>query len=227
MNVLNRVFTRLKKYLWVVLALPVLLGVLGWLIPVGKMPSEYDAQATIQLGDYENNQYNDPQQVILLLSNLSFYEQNSHALGTDEAKTFMTRINVSEMPNHLIQISYRAQKANDAIDGVHQITNAFLKMDSKHFDEKEKVIDQTIHAMKTMNPEQGETVNRERFLYKLQNEKLKMRPAQLLQAAKQGSNSGVTTLSSKKRAVLGIMLGITLVLIAAALPEFVRKREDV
>ncbi|SFG56830.1 hypothetical protein [Sporolactobacillus nakayamae] len=225
MSVFNHVAERLRKHLWIVIALPILLGITGWLVPIGKMPSSFEAQTTIQLGSYMKDEYNDPNQVAIILSNDPFFEKHVQELWNERQQALLSQVTISDLSNHLIQIRYRGKDTDDAMDGVNAVTNAFLAEDQTRFNQKEKIIDQAIESLKKEKTSENETVERARFLYKLQLEKANMKPAQLLEPAQKGSGTRVSALSSKKRAALGFMIGVTFSMIGAALPEFVRRKE--
>ncbi|MDN3954943.1 hypothetical protein [Sporolactobacillus laevolacticus] len=226
MNAFNRVATRLKTHIWIVLALPILLGIAGWVVPIGKMPSNYTAQATIQLGSYGNAEYNTPEQVIILLSNAPFYQKSLPDLWQENKQNLTSQLNISSLPNHLIQISSSGKTADETARRVNLIANAFLTNDRKQFNQKSKMIDQAIGDLKKVKTSQSDAVDRVRLLYKLESEKFKLQPAQLLEAAVPGTGSRTVPFSSKKRAILGFMVGITIILVAASLPEFVRNKEE-
>jgi teichuronic acid biosynthesis protein TuaF len=58
--IVKRITARFKRYFLLLVAIPVVLGILGWVLPVGKETSLYTAEATITLGSYGNDDLNDP-----------------------------------------------------------------------------------------------------------------------------------------------------------------------
>ncbi|WP_028977077.1 hypothetical protein [Sporolactobacillus terrae] len=225
MNLLKRFTTRLKHYLWLVLALPAALAVIGFLVPVGAMPSSYQAQATVQLGSYEDPIFNETNPVILMLTNAPFYQQQLPQLWAQNEHELLSKVEIRDLNNRLIQLRYRAASKEEAKNGAQAITDAFLDADRQHYNRREKLIDQTLSQLEKEKAPATDAAARTRFVYKLQSLKLTMRPAQQLEQVSLSSGASVTTLSSKKRAVLGAVLGMTLVLLAAALPEFIRKND--
>ncbi|BBN98009.1 hypothetical protein [Sporolactobacillus terrae] len=222
MNLLKRFTTRIKHYLWLVLALPAALAVIGFLVPVGAMPSSYQAQATVQLGSYEDPIFNETNPVILMLTNAPFYQQQLPQLWAQNEQELLSKVEIRDLNNRLIQLRYRAPSKEEAKNGAQAITDAFLNADRQHYNRREKLIDQTLSQLEKEKAPAADAAAGTRFVYKLQSLKLTMRPAQQLEQVS-SSGASVTTLSSKKRAVLGAVIGMTLVLLAAALPEFIRK----
>lgn len=224
MNLLKRFTARLKHYLWLVLALPAALAVIGFLVPVGSMPSSYQAQATVQLGNYEDPIFNETNQVMLMLANAPFYQQKLPQLWAQNEQELLSKVEIRDLNNRLIQLRYRAASKEEAKNGAQAITDAFLNADRQHYERRKRLIDQTLSQLEKEKTPASDSAARTRFFYKLQSLKLTMRPAQQLEQVS-SSGASVTTLSSKKRAVLGAVIGMTLVLLAAALPEFIRKND--
>lgn len=224
MNLLKRFTARLKHYLWLVLALPAALAVIGFLVPVGSMPSSYQAQATVQLGNYEDPIFNETNQVMLMLANAPFYQQKLPQLWAQNEQELLSEVEIRDSNNRLIQLRYRAASKEEAENGAQAITDAFLNADRQHYERRKRLIDQTLSQLEKEKTPASDSAARTRFFYKLQSLKLTMRPAQQLEQVS-SSGASVTTLSSKKRAVLGAVIGMTLVLLAAALPEFIRKND--
>ncbi|GEB78291.1 hypothetical protein [Sporolactobacillus inulinus] len=224
MNLLKRFTARLKHYLWLVLALPAALAVIGFLVPVGSMPSSYQAQATVQLGNYEDPIFNETNQVMLMLANAPFYQQQLPQLWAQNEQELLSKVEIRDLNNRLIQLRYRAASKEEAENGAQAITDAFLNADRQHYERRKRLIDQTLSQLEKEKTPASDSAARTRFFYKLQSLKLTMRPAQQLEQVS-SSGASVTTLSSKKRAVLGAVIGMTLVLLAAALPEFIRKND--
>lgn len=224
MNLLKRFTARLKHYLWLVLALPAALAVIGFLVPVGSMPSSYQAQATVQLGNYEDPIFNETNQVMLMLANAPFYQQKLPQLWAQNEQELLSEVEIRDLNNRLIQLRYRAASKEEAKNGAQAITDAFLNADRQHYERRKRLIDQTLSQLEKEKTPASDSAARTRFFYKLQSLKLTMRPAQQLEQVS-SSGASVTTLSSKKRAVLGAVIGMTLVLLAAALPEFIRKND--
>ncbi|WP_100487026.1 hydrolase [Sporolactobacillus pectinivorans] len=226
MNVIRRIWARLKKYIWIVLAVPVILGGIGWFIPAAHDSSSYQASATLSLGMYWNNDYNTPEPVIQLLTNGPFYQNNLPELWNNQKQSLLSHLNVTSLKGNLIQLTYSGASKVNAAATVNRIAQAFLKSDQERYQTRRALTDQTIQAVNQSKTNGNTDIDRERFLYQLGSDKLKMKPATLLEQATAGTGQGSNTFSPKKRAVLGIMLGLTLVFLWAVFPEFVREKEE-
>ncbi|NEY19428.1 hypothetical protein G4D61_05525 [Bacillus ginsengihumi] len=225
MDVIRRMAERIKKYIVIVIAIPVLLGIIGWLLPVGKEISAYTAESMISLGDYGNADMNEPSQVITLLSNPAFYEKYTPTLWEKYQEELLKNFHVALEKDKIVQLSMTGTSQADTVKAVNDITNAFLKLDDHYYKQKESIILNSIQTLKDEKVSDDTKVSQQKFIYKLETEKLAIKPATLLQSANDEANTsaGNTTFSSKDRAVLGVLLGITVVFFALVFPEFVRR----
>lgn len=222
MAIVRRIGHRLKKYLWIVLAVPILLGVLGAFLPVGKEMSRFQASATILLGSYGDPQFNDTENVQTLLTNLPFYQENFPQWAENQANALPADLNVTALKKNLILIAYTSSSREKAARRANRIASQFIQEDHQAFAQKKQILADTVQRLKKSKDSAaaGDTA---RMLFRLQSEQLRDTPAQILQQAAPGSARGSAVFSSKKRAVLGIVFGLTLIFFAAAWPEFVRE----
>ena len=72
MNLIKRIAGRVKKFIVAIIALPLILGLVGYFMPKGVAPSNYTATVTISTGNYGEAKYNNAKQVPLLLKNEAF-----------------------------------------------------------------------------------------------------------------------------------------------------------
>lgn len=226
MSIIHRLVKKIKKFIWIIVAVPLIFGVAGWLVPVGKAPSAYMATTTISLGSYSNPDFNDPNHVIVLLTNAPFYQERIPDLWKSRQSEILSQFKVTILKDQLIQLSFTGKTKNDAIRTVGRVTNAFLTSDREQYQQRKTIIDQSISTLESGTVNENTKVDRQRFLYELQTANLGIKPAQLLEPA--GANAGLANkaFSSRQRAVLGVMLGVTIVFLWIVFPEFVREREE-
>ncbi|MDD9149044.1 hydrolase [Sporolactobacillus sp. CQH2019] len=226
MNIVHRLAERAKKFIWIIIAVPLIFGAAGWLVPIGKTVSPYTATATIALGSYSNPDFNDPNHVMTLLGNSAFFQKQLPDLWKTRQSEILSQLKVSAVKNELIQISFTGKSKNDAVDTVNRIADSFLSADRQQYQKRETLINQSISALKTVKINENTAVDRQRFLYDLQTAKLNIKPAQLLEPADAAAGPGGRAFSSKQRAVLGVMLGLTIVFLWIVFPELVRERRE-
>lgn len=226
MNTIRNIAVRLKKYLWLALIIPILCGLIGWFVPAGKAPSNYTATVTFALGNYDNKDLNEPDPVTVLLLNAPFYQEQLPDLWEKDQQNLLSQLDVTTLSGNRLQLTYKGTSREETTDTANQIAEAFVAYDRAQYQKKIDIIDQSIQTLDHTESDKATVVDRERFLYKLKTEKLNMRPAQLLEPAEAGTSVGNAAFSPKKRAVLGVMLGVTIVFFAAAFPEFVGRKQD-
>ncbi|PLT31819.1 hypothetical protein [Peribacillus deserti] len=220
--VVSRLTARTKKFFVLLVAFPLVLGALGWFLPVGASGSDAPAEAEISLGNYENPSLNDPKQVIVRLSNLPFYQENLPDVLTEHRDDLMNDLSVTPVSETNIQISYKNHPQEESILMVNSIAEAFMKLDKRNFDQKQTIMNESIDQLKNETVGPDAKVDQQRFLYELQTEALTMKPAVLLKAPEEEA-MGKNAVSSESRAVLGVLMGFTLALLWIVVPEFVRE----
>lgn len=226
MPILNRLAARAKKYFLVLLAVPLILGLLGWVVPAGRAPASYKATATIAVGSYNDTDLNYRSRAATYLTSPPFYQKNMPEFWNRYGQNLLSRLTVSQIKSPLIQLTFSAPSRGEAADGVNRIAAAFLAADKAQYQLHREVIDQAIAAAQAAKPDTATQIDRLNFIYSMKMKKLEYKPAQLFEAADPAGTSGSSVFTPKKRAVLGVMLGVTLSLVWLVLPELVRPKED-
>jgi teichuronic acid biosynthesis protein TuaF len=223
MEVMVRRFAgRSRKYLWLLLAIPILLGGIGWVLPVGKEPSVIRAEATISLGNYQYEDFNHAEKVVTLLTYAPFYKENlAHLVGETGVPSQLT---VSAVNEQMIKLVYSDSSADQAANVVNEIAQAFLALDQQKFAERKLIIEDSITAIEQEQVSEDAKVDQQRFLNELKTARFNLKPATLLKEA-QPSELVVEsqTLSSRDRAVLGVLIGVCIAFLTIVLPGLVRK----
>lgn len=211
-----------KKYFWILIAIPVLLGAIGWLLPVGNESSSYTAEATLTLGSYNNPDMNDPKRVIVMLTNAPFYKEHLASLWDQKQVELMTNLHVTAVSDNMIDLTYEGESA---VEVLNEISNAFLAMDQEKLQQKQKIVQESIDALKNEKVGPDAMVDQQRFLFDLKTEQNDIKPAMVLKSPdNQALNSANQTFNSKERAVLGVLLGVTISFLWLVIPELVRER---
>ncbi|WP_066066893.1 hypothetical protein [Neobacillus soli] len=222
---IQRLKERSKKYFLILIAVPLFLGVIGWLLPVGKEASSYTTEATITLGSYNNPSLNDPKRVITLLTNAPFYEENLAMLWEEKHEEITTKLQVTAGADYMINLSYTDHPGQSAVEVINKISDAFIAMDRERFQKKQTIIQESIEALKDEKVAPEAMVDQQRFLYELKTAQNDIKPAAVLKSAnKEAIETANRAFNSKERAVLGILLGITISFLWIVFPEIVRKQ---
>lgn len=218
----RRIAGRSRKYLWLLLVLPILLGGIGWSLPVGNEPSIIRAEAIISLGNYQNEDFNQAKNVVMLLSHAPFYKENLAHIG--EENGVPSQLTVSAVNEQMVKLVYSDSSAHQAANKVNEIAQAFLAIDQQEFAEKKRIIENTIAATEQVQVSEDAKVDQKRFLYELETAQHGLKHATLLKEAHPEElvvESQI--LSSRDRAVLGVLIGVCITFLIMVLPEVVRK----
>jgi teichuronic acid biosynthesis protein TuaF len=218
----RRIAGRSRKYLWLLLVIPILLGGIGWVLPVGKEPSVVRAEATISLGNYQYEEFNHAKNVVTLLTHAPFYQENlAHLVGETGVPS---RLTVSAVNEQMIKLVYSDSSADHAANVVNEIAHAFLALDQQTFAEKKLIIEDSITAIEQEQVGEDAKVDQQRFLTEQKTAQFNLKPATLLKEA-HSSELVVESqnLSSRDRAVLGVLIGVCIAFLTIVLPELVRK----
>lgn len=226
MTMLHRLALRAKKYILLLLAVTIILGVLGWVVPAGKTPSNYKATTTFAVGSYQDSEFNDRSQAATYLTSASFYQKRLPDLWNKYNQSLFSRLTVSQIKSPLIQLTFAAPTKAEAADGANRIAAAFLAEDKARYQQHIDLINQSIADAQSAKANGASQNDRFSFIYAMKIKKIEYKPAQLFEAADPAQSSGSAVFTPKKRVVLGVMLGVTLSLVWLVLPELVRPRKN-
>lgn len=220
MEIIRTVGKRLTKYWIAALLIPLAFAILGWILPVGSVYSRFQASSTIWLGNYGNSMFNKADNVRILLANEPFYKEYLPQLLEKEGDNFASDVNITILKKTIIQITYTASSRQQAAATVNKIADRFIARDHQAYSEKSEILKA---ALDRLDAVKKRTTDDPALFYQLKSEQLRDRPAQILQRAEAGTTRGSRAFSAKKRAVLGLVFGLTVVIFAAAWPELVRE----
>lgn len=210
---------RIRKKIVFLLAIPILLGLTGWFLPVGKMPAKYTATATLTLGNYDDVDLNDQDHVVLLLTHEMFYQKQLPNVWRKYQQNLLSNLQVTPLKDQLLQLSVTGSSKKDAIQLANTISNAFLSLDQQHFRGKKAIIQETMDHLKNSSVSSDTKVEELTFLYKLETDILKTKPAMLLDSADQHTEAAARRFSAKDRAILGFILGLAFAFFWLVIPE--------
>ncbi|MGG1397901.1 hypothetical protein ABE288_08745 [Bacillus salipaludis] len=222
--IVNRLAQRSKKYLLILIAIPIVLGLVGWLLPVGKEATTYTAEATLSLGSYDNDDLNNSKNVMNLLTNAFFYQKNLSDLSDEKRAEILSKLQVTAVSDKMIKLSYTDSPKENAIEIINEISKAFLKMDELSFQEKKKFIQDYINTLSREKVSDDTKVDQQRFIYELKTTLFKIKQATSTDPSEVMTDN--KALNSKERAVAGILIGIALACAWVLIPELVRGQSE-
>ncbi|WP_066391617.1 GumC domain-containing protein [Neobacillus mesonae] len=220
MIVMQRIKERSKKYSLLLIVFTVVLGACGWLLPAGKESSSYTAEAVITLGNYGLPDLNNPKYVTeLLTTNDSFYESHLASLWEEKQEEITTKLQVRAVTDNMMKLTYTDHTKVDAVRVLNEITNAFIALDQDHYQQKKKIIQESITDLNDKEVVPEVRVEQERFLYELRTALIDLKSAAIVKPADRETTATENrAFGSKERAVLGILMGVAMSFIWIFIP---------
>jgi teichuronic acid biosynthesis protein TuaF len=215
-SVLSIIAARWKKYFIPLLLLSVLLGAIGWFVPAGKEKGAVKAEATILLGNYENEYLNNSEVIASLLRNETTFVHYLPSVDIEKEQLLIS----ADTPKK-ISFTLTGSSEQEAVDSLSELVAAFLEMDQQYYQEKEEIISESIDQLQEKPVQAESAVDQQRFLYELKTKQVNMQPAMLVKdvAAISGDNR---VISPQDRALMGVMIGIMLSCLWIIYPVFLK-----
>ena len=219
-SVLSLIGVRLKKYILPLMILSILLGAIGWFTPAGKEISSVEAEATIFLGNYENEYMNNSEVIASLLRNETTFTRYLPDVEIDKEKLLIS----TDTPKKL-RFTLTAATEQEAIDSLSELVTSFLEMDQRYYQEKEDIISESINQLQANHVQEEFVVDQQRFIYELKTKQLSMQPAMLVKDIA-ATNADHRVVSQQDRAFIGVIIGIMLSCLWIMYPLFLTSESD-
>ncbi|MCC9022393.1 teichuronic acid biosynthesis protein TuaF [Bacillus nakamurai] len=222
-DMLTRIARRIKKNIIWLIALPVILGAAGYILP-SKITgsSSFTSEAAIAAGNYDHPLYNNTKEIPLLITSDAFLKQALPDKTDEDRAAVKSKLTVNTESDALITVSYTDQNKQEAESVFQAIIAAFLKNDQALFEKRAKVVRQSIGALEGETVSADAKVDKERFLYELKNTQLNLRAASVINSEPTNELAG-HGMPPKKKAVLGVLIGIAIAFMFIVIPEFFRE----
>ncbi|WP_400245103.1 hypothetical protein AB3U99_01860 [Niallia sp. JL1B1071] len=217
---LSLITARLKRYILSLLILSILLGAIGWFAPAGKDNTTVKAEATILLGNYENEYLNNSEVIASLLRNETTFKEYLPDVEIDRKQLLIS----TDTPKK-ISFALTASNEQEALNSLSELVTAFLEMDQRYYQEKDEIISESINQLQEKTVSEELVVEQQRFLYELKTKELTLQPAMLVKdiMAIKADNRVV---SQQDRALMGVMIGIMLSCLWIIYPLFLKSESD-
>ncbi|MBT9284235.1 MULTISPECIES: teichuronic acid biosynthesis protein TuaF [Bacillus] len=222
-DMLTRITRRIKKNIIWIIALPVVLGAAGYVVP-SKISgsSSFTSEAAIAAGNYDHPLYNNTKEIPLLLMSDAFLKQALPDKTDEERAAVKSKLTVETQSDSLITVSYSGQNKQDTESVFQAVITTFLKNDQDLFEKRAKVVRQSIAALEGETVSADAKVDKERFLYELKNTQLNLKAAGIINSEPMNETAG-EGMPPKRKAVLGVLIGIAVAFMFIVIPEFFRE----
>lgn len=142
---------------------------------------------------------------------------------TDEERAAVkSKLTVETQSDSLITVSCSGQNKQETESVFQAVITTFLKNDQDLFEKRAKVVRQSIAALEGETVSADAKVDKERFLYELKNTQLNLKAAGVINSEPMNETAG-QGMPPKKKAVLGVLIGIAVAFMFIVIPEFFRE----
>ncbi|WP_404445577.1 hypothetical protein LG307_19635 [Sutcliffiella horikoshii] len=230
-NILNLLINRIKKSIPLLIIIPLLLAGLGYFFEIKSEPVvSYAAKAKIELGFYDIEKWNNAEKVKSYITNYSFLESTFPDYDPEDLEAIRSGIVINTLSGTSLELIYRSDNAEEVEEGLERLVDAFLVRDNEELEKKSLTYENIIEG-KTLEELEGKAENSELSLVELleliieSDEKiLSYYPAEVTEPV-MVSESRSEDFSSKKRAVLGGLVGVTIVFGYIVVPLLFREED--
>lgn len=225
-HLLNTLKKRAIKTIPLFIIIPLLLGGLGYFWQVEAKPLvTYEAKAKVELGYYEDLNLNDADTAKSLLTNHDFLSEIFTELDNQELNSLKRDIEVKTPSDIKLEIRYKGETDEESRSTLKKLVEGFLDYDLSKFEERYEVLEDNYEELRNEEVDQGSKVDKQRFIYELQNQLLTIYPAQLADPVTVNERTQ-EEFSPKKRAVLGGMVGVAVAFGFLVLPVLFREEDN-
>lgn len=202
--------------------MPIILGAAGYILPsqIADQKS-YTAEDTLAVGSYDHPVYNSTEEIPFIKERLLLKEALPDEKDEDVAE-IKEKLTINTESKSLLTLSYSDEDKDRTESVLNAISSTFLKNDQKLYAEREAVIRSSIDALEGESVSEDSKVDKERFLYELKNTQLNLKAASVTDSETVSETAG-GGMSPKKKAVLGVMIGLTIAFMFVVIPEFFRE----
>ncbi|MDU0070356.1 MULTISPECIES: teichuronic acid biosynthesis protein TuaF [Bacillus] len=223
-HLMKRIAGRIKKYIVPIIALPLVLGLFGYFMPKGAAaPADYTASVTISTGNYGESLYNNAKEIPLLLKNDPFLKEVFPEMDEEELASIKEELVIDIRSDSLFNLSYTGPDKEETLNVLEKIKDAYMKEDKKLFLKRDQVIEKNIKALEGETVSADSKVDKQRFLYELETNRLDLKAAEEIEPLTALDNVA-GGMSPKKRAVLGVLIGLALSFFIVVVPEVLKER---
>ncbi|MCK6258694.1 hypothetical protein LCY76_19180 [Fictibacillus sp. KIGAM418] len=216
-EITESIWHRFKKLFILLLLIPVLTTVVAYFM-ASKAPSTSQATAKVKLGQAENSILNTPDSAKEYLTSEEFL-RSVKGLNKDEEKAMKDKLQVVPETDTIITLSLMDEDKSKAKSQLKPVVKEFMK-ESNHQTEKWKTTleDQIKKVEGTQVSGEG-TIKKEEYLFDLKTRVLKVKEPKLLEKVDTTDMAG----DPKRKAVLGLLVGLMLSASILLLPEIFKK----
>lgn len=216
-SILNRVASRARKLLILMIIIPLVTGAVSAYME-SKKPTTYTANSTVFLGTFSNDykvDYSDVEKLVKSKDTLEAIKKSSHGnFNVDDVKGRL----VVTPGKTTIQFQYSGTNEKEVKDTLTDISNGFKIVVNKDYYKKVNILTKRYAETDKITSEQQSGVKAQ-VLYDIENSLYGLKAAKV----KDISDPVASYSNPLKRGIFGLILGLMLDVVILVLPELFRE----
>ncbi|MDN4072009.1 hypothetical protein [Fictibacillus terranigra] len=216
-EITESILHRFKKLFILLLLIPVLTTVIAYFM-AAKAPSSAQATAKIKLGQAENSMLNTPESAKEYLASDEFLS-SIKGLNKDEEKAMKEKLQVAPETDTIITLTLADENKGKAKSQLKSVVKAFMTERNHQTEQWKTTLEDQIKKVEGTEVTGEGTIKKEEYLFDLKTRAMKIKEPKLLEKVDTAEMAG----DPKRKAVLGLLVGLMLSASILLLPEIFKK----
>ncbi|TYS12932.1 hypothetical protein FZC78_22735 [Rossellomorea vietnamensis] len=230
---LSTIAARFKKYAIFLLILPILTGVLAFFAtdegdgsPSGR--SSYFAKVTIDLGEFNDPQFNEANNVKNLISSTAFLQKlpDNQSNTLMEIEDIQLSLDIENVYDEQVIIKLIGSEEERTLATLEGIVDHFIERSDARYDEWTGLINQSIEDLEETEVAAEEAATRQELLFNLRENLFFTKQAEVIEpvtlVTEGGGRSDGQPANPFTNVIFGLIIGFMLSLFLVLLPEVFR-----
>ncbi|MGG1572315.1 hypothetical protein [Fictibacillus sp. NRS-1165] len=217
-EITESILHRFKKLFILLLLIPVLTTVIAYFM-AAKAPSSAQASAKIKLGQAENSMLNTPESAKEYLASDEFLS-SIKGLNKDEEKAMKEKLQVAPETDTIITLTLADENKGKAKSQLKSVVKAFMTEGNHQTEQWKTTLEDQIKKVEGTEVTGEGTIKKEEYLFDLKTRAMKIKEPKLLEKVDTAEMAGD---NPKRKAVLGLLVGLMLSASILLLPEIFKK----
>lgn len=230
---LSTIAARFKKYAVFLLILPLLTGALAFFASneddgSSSGRSSYFAKATIDLGEFNDPQFNEANNVKNLISSTAFLQELADNQTTPlmEIEDIQLSLDIENVYDEQVIVKLIGNEEKSTLATTEGIVTHFIERSDARHDEWTGLINQSIEDLEETEVAAEEAATRQELLFNLRENLFFTKPAEVIEPValvnERGSRSNDQPNNPITNVIFGLVIGFMLSLFLVLLPEVFR-----
>lgn len=216
-EITESIWHRFKRLFILLLLIPVLTTAIAYFM-AAKTPSTSQAAAKVKLGQAENSMLNTPDSVKEYVKSRAFLS-SVKGLNKAEEHALKDKLQVVPETESTVIFTLADQDRAKTKDQLKAVVKQFMKDSQKQSDRWKTTLQEQIKKVERTSVSGESTIKKEEYLFDLKTRAMKIKEPMLLEKVNVTDMAG----DPKRKAVLGLLVGMMLSASILLLPEIFKK----